>query len=209
MTNKMDEVIIVTPRKALFESEKLAFQGLETDPENLNKLFTNMSENFGILRRGNAEEDERFKQPIPYVVLVKGEEVFVYERLGAGGEKRLEGMLSIGIGGHMNNTDDDSFMQVVGENMFREIYEELEVKGDIIPTILGFINDDSDDVGKVHFGILAIAHLTETTVEVKEKDQLDGYWVPVDELKKDHLYNRLENWSKLAIDFIAESNDEE
>lgn len=49
--------------------------------------------------RPEMEEDPSYRQIIPYVVLTRGEEVFVLRRLKKGGEKRLHGLLSIGVGG--------------------------------------------------------------------------------------------------------------
>ena len=46
----------------------------------------------------------RLKQLISYCLLEneKGE-ILVYERLSGGGEERLHGQSSIGVGGHMND----------------------------------------------------------------------------------------------------------
>ena len=46
--------------------------------------------------RPEMEEDPSYRQIIPYVVLTRGEEVFVLRRLKKGGEKRLHGLLSTG-----------------------------------------------------------------------------------------------------------------
>lgn len=51
------------------------------------------------MRRGDAEEDPRFKQPIPYVVIKREDEVFLYERLAGGGESRLHNKLAFQIDG--------------------------------------------------------------------------------------------------------------
>ena len=50
------------------------------------------------------EEDPSFKQLIGYVLLkdINTGEVLVYKRLVGGGEARLHGKASVGIGGHMN-----------------------------------------------------------------------------------------------------------
>ena len=56
--------------------------------------------------RPEMEEDPSYRQIIPYVVLTRGDEVLVLRRLKKGGEKRLHGLLSIGVGGHINPVDE-------------------------------------------------------------------------------------------------------
>jgi predicted NUDIX family phosphoesterase len=56
--------------------------------------------------RPAAESDPSRKQIIPYAVVLRGDQVFAAERLTGGGESRLHGKLSIGIGGHVNPIDE-------------------------------------------------------------------------------------------------------
>lgn len=203
---KMDEMIIVAPRSEVFENEKLVFQGTLQDKKKVDKIVKNISNTYKVIRRGNAEEDESFKQPIPYAVIKRGNKVFVYERLQGAGEERLHNKLSIGIGGHMNDIEDaETFNDVLMENLKRELEEELKINSSTKPKlqIIGLINDDSDEVGRVHLGILTIIEVSEdTTVEVRETEQLQGSFFPIDKLKLKQFYDRLENWSKIIIDIL-------
>ncbi|MGG1266328.1 hypothetical protein ABE200_13560, partial [Brevibacillus laterosporus] len=79
--SKMDEQILVVKRTELFDNEKLVFQGIEKEPDRITKLMSNISTHYTVMRRGDAEEDPSFKQPIPYVVIRKGNELFMYKRL--------------------------------------------------------------------------------------------------------------------------------
>lgn len=223
MNQKWEEQIIVVPRKNLFNEEKLAFQGLETNRDKLIQLNMNIDSNYTVKRRGdkndvishpeeNMEINHHYKQPIPYAVLKRGNEIFVYERLQAGGESRLHNKLSIGVGGHMNmpeviiNDRHPQWYDLLLDNMFREINEELKFEKEIDEPkyhILGMINDDEDSVGKVHIGILAIFELDiDNEVSVKEIDQLAGYFMNVEELKQSEYYDRMESWSKIVLDNI-------
>ena len=50
------------------------------------------------------EEDPSYKQLISYCLLEnENDEILVYQRLSGGGEERLHGQSSVGVGGHMNN----------------------------------------------------------------------------------------------------------
>lgn len=206
--DKNDEQIIVVPRKALFGDERLAFQGTEDSEEKVGKIIKNMSKNFGVMRRGNAEESEKFKQPIPYAVIRKDGKLFMYERLKGGGEEKLHNKLSLGVGGHMNLFEAKGFDNLLMENLHRELDEELKITNegfDLKIDIVGLINDDSNSVGRVHIGILSVTDLpNEVSVEVRETDKLKGEWIALEELKKDETYNRLENWSKIVVDTLVQ-----
>src|SRR5690606_19791390 len=109
--SKMDERILVVPRVVLFGlADGAAFQGVETDADKVATALHSIAAHGRLHRRGDAERDPDYKQPIPYCVLTrKGErglEVFAYERLSGGGEARLHGKASIGVGGHMNLVPD-------------------------------------------------------------------------------------------------------
>ena len=56
--------------------------------------------------RPEMETDPAYKQIIPYVLVTRGAEAFVMQRLKKGGEQRLHGLLSLGVGGHINPVDE-------------------------------------------------------------------------------------------------------
>lgn len=85
--NKMDEIILAAPRSDVFQNEMLTFQGVNSEDERIIKIMAQIEAHFFEIRRGDAEEDPRFKQPIPYVVIRRDDEVFVYERLAGGGNR--------------------------------------------------------------------------------------------------------------------------
>jgi len=201
---KMDEMIIVAPRSEVFENEKLSFQGTLQD-KTVNKIIKNISNTYEVMRRGDAEKNEKFKQPIPYAVIKRGNEVFVYERLKGAGEVRLHNKLSIGVGGHMNEVPGEKdFNKILNENLLREIEEELIIDNKKFKvTPIGLINDDEDEVGRVHIGILVAIEVPEgTDVQVRETEELQGQFLQIEKLKLRQFYERLENWSKIAIDIL-------
>jgi predicted NUDIX family phosphoesterase len=201
---KMDEMIIVAPRNEVFNNEELTFQGVNSDKEILKQVVSNLANSYSVMRRGDAEENETFKQPIPYCVLKRGNEVFVYERLQGGGEARLHNKLSMGVGGHMNKFEVEDFYEQLSVNLERELDEELQIDGERLSLeTVGLINDDENEVGKVHIGLLVIAELKEDAeVSVKETDQLKGYWYNAESLKEKDTYDRLESWSKFVADIL-------
>lgn len=200
----MDEMILAVNREYLFEDEELTFQGVLTDIRQVNRLSKRLN-NYVEVRRGDAEENSDLKQPIPYAIISRGDEVFVYKRLAGGGESRLHDQLSIGVGGHMNRINDirgwDSNLML---NLYRELSEELEISESFDhPEIIGLINDDTDDVGLFHIGILVVVKLPEgAEVTVRETDSLEGYWIRKQDLKKSGLFESLESWSQIAAGIL-------
>jgi predicted NUDIX family phosphoesterase len=202
---KMDEKILAVDRKHLFNNEGMVFQGLLTNERALDYFMTKFRE-YKEVRRGDVEDDSKWKQPIPSVILKRGEEVFVYKRLSAGGEARLHDQLSITVGGHMNRVNDvRSWETNLIINLQRELHEEVDIRmdSDTKPQLIGLINDDSNNVGLHHIGILYLIDLPiSAEVTVKETDQLEGYWIRAKDLTKSPLFESLESWSKLAVEVL-------
>lgn len=217
MTNtlnpKHEEIILVAPRQAVFAEESLVFQGTETDPEKVKSILQNMSDTIVTMRRGglddtttaenNAEINTDYKQPIPYALIKRQNYIFVYERLSGGGESRLHNKLSLGVGGHMG-MEEGNFSEVLLTNLERELAEELHIESDTVELdFVGLINDDENEVGRVHLGVLATVVLSDDAkVAVRETEQLRGFWATVEELKQPEVYARLESWSQIAVDIL-------
>ena len=147
--------------------------------------------------RPEAEERPDFKQIIPYVILRQGDKVFVTRRLSKGGEARLHGKISMGVGGHINPVDEQGNMLMRG--LWREIHEEVELTKHGELCSCGFINDDSNSVGSVHLGACFTLE-TEGEVSVKETEKLEGLWMTLPELKEN--YDFMETWTQIALEVL-------
>ncbi|MCM3109864.1 NUDIX domain-containing protein [Lederbergia lenta] len=204
--SKMEEIILVSPRKEVFNNEKLTFQGVTTDIDMTNQIVANVAKSYSPMRRGDAEINPEYKQPIPYVVLKRGNEIYAYKRLSAGGEIRLHNQISIAVGGHMNPIEELHFYELIDENLKRELNEEVNIQGEYNLHTIGLINDDGNspsDVGRVHLGLLYVAELErDTEVTVRETDQLEGFWIDIDQLKSQGVYSTLETWSQFVADIL-------
>jgi predicted NUDIX family phosphoesterase len=104
------------------------------------------------LDRAIAENDPSFKQLIPYVVVRDADRVFLMHRTDAGGDSRLHGRASIGVGGHLNPVDEGSDALMAG--LRREWAEELDASWEPEFELLGLLNDDTNPVGAVHLGVV-------------------------------------------------------
>ncbi|MFJ4419830.1 NUDIX domain-containing protein [Staphylococcus warneri] len=198
--SKFDEQIIVVPITTLFDNEKNAFNGfLSKNDEKGNNIFNSLRQ-YDVKRRGDMEEDPGFKQLISYCLLEnQNGEILVYERLSGGGEERLHGQSSIGVGGHMNDVvGADSINEVLRVNAQRELEEEVGLPTEDSQNMeyLGFINDDNNEVGKVHMGVVFKITVNSNDVEAKETDTLRIKWI---EKGKIESYDDFETWSALIL----------
>jgi predicted NUDIX family phosphoesterase len=151
------------------------------------------------LERRVAEVDPGFKQLIPYVVVRDAERVFLMHRTDAGGDPRLHGKASIGVGGHLNPVDDGDDPLMSG--LRREWDEELEVDWEPDFELVGLLNDDTNPVGAVHLGVVFSVEAHHREVDVREHDKLIGAFVGSDELAAS--WPRLETWSQLVADALG------
>ncbi len=146
------------------------------------------------LERPLAEEDRAFKQLIPYVVLRDGASVFLMERTDAGGDERLHGKASIGVGGHLNPVDEGDDPLLAG--LRREWAEELVAGWAPEFRLVGLLNDDSNPVGAVHLGVVFTVRSNGRPVEVREHEKLRGRFVLQEEVFA--AWDHLETWSQLV-----------
>ena len=102
--------------------------------------------------RPAMEVDPSFKQVIPYLVLRDGPRWFLMQRTRGGADSRLHDRWSVGIGGHLNPGDND-----VHGGLAREWREELVADFEPDYRLVGLLNDDTTDVGRVHLGVVFVA----------------------------------------------------
>src|SRR5438093_13244402 len=142
----MNEEMILVIRRALFERLG-AFQGLNFDVEKYLPVLLARENNF-FMPRSQAEADPAFKQIIPYVLLVHEGRVLHYVRGKKAGEQRLAAKGSIGIGGHMNETDEGLFAldkAAYLEGVRREVCEELNVQTKFENRIVSLLHDHTPE----------------------------------------------------------------
>lgn len=165
--------------------------------DNNEKLLDIIMNEHEFLPRPEAEERPDYKQIIPYVILLQGDKVFVTRRLNKGGEARLHGKISIGVGGHINPADEEGNTLMRG--LWREIHEEVQLDKYDELVSCGFINDDTNSVGSVHLGACFTLR-TEGEVSVRETEKLEGLWMTLTELREN--YDSMETWTQIALEVL-------
>ena len=197
-----DESVLVIKRE-LFD-EIGTFQGISTEIDKYLPVFLNPSNNF-FIHRELAEDDPTHKQIIPYAIFKHGDKLLRYLRGKKSGEQRLASKSSIGIGGHINQDDFNSSSlekDTYLTGIEREINEELIINCDYNNLPIALINDDSNDVGQVHLGVVHLFDLESDQVEAGEANIENLEFLSSDDLLREK--DNLESWSQICVDHLDE-----
>jgi predicted NUDIX family phosphoesterase len=190
--NQAAEQVLVVPRAALMGDP--GWHGLRAD--GTSGMLEAIRQTGTFRPRAEMERDPSHKQVIPYLVLRDGARVFLMRRTRAGADQRLHDRYSIGVGGHINPGDLD-----VAGALAREWREELDAV--FVPAfrLLGMLNDDTTDVGRVHVGVVFVADADGRAVRVRETDKLSGAFASLDEAEA--VADHMETWSSLLLEAIS------
>ncbi len=195
-----EQILVVT--RALFERLG-AFQGIRTEVSSYLAALIDPENNF-FLDRAEAEQDPSHKQLIPYAIFRHKGRYLCYQRGKSGGEARLHAKRSLGIGGHINPVDSRSGnlgMDTYMAGVEREIREELEIEGGFTQSIVALLNDDSNEVGKVHLGVVHLVELESDQVRAAEDAIADLRFFSKEELQGS-MRDSLESWSQFCADML-------
>jgi predicted NUDIX family phosphoesterase len=198
--NPPQENILVI-RRSLFD-ELGSFHGLNFEPERYLKAILSRGSNF-FIPRPEAESNPAYKQIIPYALIVFQNSVLHYVRGKKAGEQRLIAKGSIGIGGHMNETDESLFamdQEAYRAGVEREVNEEIKIDTPFEDQIVALLNDDSTEVGRVHLGIVHVFKLQEPKVQKREAMITGLTFLTKEELTKRR--ESLESWSQICVDSL-------
>jgi len=191
---KHDEKILVVKNEILFPQGP--FQGFKSvDFTHYEQLIAQHGQ---FLWRSSMEVDQSYKQIIPYLVFEYAGTYFLMQRSGSASEIRLRNKFSLGIGGHIRQ--EDMAHRSIIEWSRREFSEEIDYRGDLTIEPLGLLNDESDDVGKVHAGFVFLLHGASDAIKVRSELK-SGKLVSLDQCKM--VYDQLESWSTIVFDALV------
>src|SRR5437899_830761 len=199
MKPPIENVLVV--KRSLFD-ELGTFQGLNFEPEKYLKAILSRGSNF-FIPRSDAESNPAYKQIIPYTLIAFHDTILHYVRGKKAGEQRLIAKGSIGVGGHMNETDESLFAmdeQAYRAGVEREVNEEIKIDTPFEDRIVALLNDDSTEVGRVHLGIVHIFKLKEPKVQKREAMITGLTFLTKEELLA--CRESLETWSQICLDSL-------
>jgi len=200
-----EEQVLVIERKVL--EQVGMFQGLAFDVANyLREIFVQGVPRF--MPRSQVEENPAYKQIIPYVLMSYQDKYLSYVRGKRAGEARLVGNRSIGIGGHINPIDADNspLFAYLYDNYLtavkREVAEEVSVETSHTDRVVALLNDESNEVGSVHLGI--VHHWILDAPNVSKREQMITQMAFMRPAELHEVRDTLETWSGLCLTQLAE-----
>ncbi len=193
-----EERVLCFERKLL--EELGVFQGLSLEVDKYLPVVTSVSR-MVYLNRSDAERDKRYKQLIPYVLVICDNKILRYRRGRGGQETRLHGLYSVGIGGHISEEDRELFSTDRGyrEGMRRELREEVAI-ADMNEAAVAVINDDSTEVGYVHFGVVHVMQVVNENVAGRRSGIVGPEFIPIVDAAKDP--SGYESWSRYCLQHL-------
>lgn len=175
----------------------------------------------GLMSRLLCEKDPNYLQLIPYIVLQdtsdgpSNEKYFIYSRGAKGGESRLYGKCSMGLGGHIEEepTDTKNLFTVLVETAARELEEEIGIDAFKDPELYASLQKavknsvlyygPGDPVSSVHCAVMMTVPFDRSRFNEKLQEEgviEKGQWMTLEEITSQHNNSEieLEAWS-LAV----------
>jgi predicted NUDIX family phosphoesterase len=188
-----NENILVVKKEKLFAEHTV--QGLTPDIQPFLKAIDNHKE---FLPRAAMEEDQTYKQIIPYLLFKYSDRYFLMQRRSDSSEQRLKNKFSLGIGGHMRQEDMQNSTTIF-DWAKREFNEEVCYTGDFSIKTVGVLNDDSTPVGQVHLGLVLLIEGTHENISIRSELK-SGQLLTVNQCKE--YYPNMETWSQIIFDTL-------
>ena len=197
VSSPTEEIVIVVPVASLPELR----HGFDREPERILTAIFRAGAARGM-PRSRAEVDPAYKQLVGYVIIRHGAAVFNYQRAKGGGEHRLTGLRSVGLGGHLNLSDvtDQVDRPSLNRSIQRELQEELVLTESVGLRYVGVLNDDRTDVSRVHLGVVVEVNLDPTMVTLGDPTLADGRFDPIHDLIARDV--EFEDWSKHCLTWL-------
>lgn len=199
-TSTMTETLVCLASQHV-ESLQLAegFTALGTD--SIHQMFA--PAHIWMGPRPELETDPRFRQLVSYVVVRYQDQVLTYRRAPKGGESRLHGRISLGVGGHWNVGDvvsADGAIDVMATQLCafeRELAEEIVVGSPERIQVVGVIKESGNPVSRVHLGVVVECWVPSTQVTILDPGLVEPQFVAVTALQA--LVPEMETWSSSLV----------
>jgi len=176
----------------------------QLSPEAIERMFD--PSQIWLGPREALETDERYRQLVSYVVVRHGDQVLTYRRTPKGGESRLHGRVSVGVGGHWNVGDVFSTdgaidaMATLRRAFDRELAEEIGTSTPERVQVVGVIKESGNAVSRVHLGVVIECWLPDTEVVVHDPGLIDPKFVARTDLSR--MSDNMETWSSGLIAYL-------
>lgn len=204
--DKLSKIVLVQDKKVLLKHRN-SLEGFQfTALKKAEALFEDIENGF-FHSRYDCENDALSLQLIPYVLFFgQNETIFSYIRsdnIQHYGDKRLFGMHSIGVGGHVIKTDGPEYIKNCLER--EALKEETKIIGDYTPPkFVGTLYATDKPVDQVHFGLIYALHI-KGKAELNESSIIHAEMVPIRNMKIGYYgKNETETWTKILIPHLKQ-----
>ncbi len=144
------------------------------------------------------ENNQGFRQILPYVVARHSGKILTYQRLSKS-ERRLDSKFSIGFGGHINPLDADDGQNPILAALQRELNEEVSFAGAPVFRFIGTIKVQRTPVDTVHIALVYFADLDSDGFRINEPEGFASTsWKTPAELVE--LRPQMESWSQILVE---------
>ena len=189
------ENILVVYRDILLGAQ--VWQGLK--PGDCQDYIERINKHKEFLPRPHMETNPQYKQIIPYLIFKHDERYFLMQRKSQASEQRLKNKYCLGIGGHIRQED-----LANGGTLFdwaaREFHEEVEYRGNLKIKPLGVLNDDSNEVGRVHLGLVLLLEGDCPAIRVKSELK-SGILLTHQECTA--YFDSMESWTQMVFKHLS------
>ncbi len=197
-----DEQVLVVPARVAADIP----HGTIADNRRLLHELVSQSQ---FMFRKSVESNRDWKQIVTYSAVVHGSQVIRYRRTARGGESRLFGWHSVGVGGHVSLCDQVKSEKLPSEfgaityARDRELLEEVRPVAPTVVNMLGLLRDETEEVGQYHIGVL-FEHVM-STPEFVPSDRFRHRQIeliPVSECADQIL--TFEPWSRVLLRYLVQ-----
>ena len=204
------ENVLVAPREEL--RRRIYGEYVSYDETAFEEIYRNLCQ---FVDRRRAEEDDTIKQFVTFTLVVHRAKLLIYRRgKFTTTSDRLKGQLSVGFGGHVNDSDFNLFSRggdAFRSNAARELKEELfldEVYNEQHETmdrseVLGYVNVDDSPDAEHHIAVLvAFKHKSADLPQKGELSINQLSWLDLDTPLND--LSEFDLWSEMILRNIYE-----
>lgn len=149
--SRASERVLVVPRESVLQLyQRPAFF---SDDETLTNVLDTIYRLGRFVDRSWAEENESVKQIVAYGLIRNGERFLRLRRAATSTRASLRLRYTVLVGGHVDDQESDS-KHPLEDCLRREIFEELRLRPQREPRILGIVADPTTAVGRLHLGVI-------------------------------------------------------
>jgi len=163
------EELLTLPNSVVFEHGQ--WQGFLLG-QSWGDYYANLAQdNAEWMRRDDAELDEEHQQVIPWLIFRWNDYYLEIKKGQEGPHTRLYNKYSLGFGGHVFKHEFDKVGNL--SNWIKERFlQEMDYKENLQVSTLGVVNDNTDELGHTHFGIVYLIEGDSNVISSKKNLQL-------------------------------------